>query len=162
MNTRRLEGLVWRLEPEGSDENGSKSRENGASARPVAIAAALFPERPQATARVAPGDVLVHDGRFGGHLRDVESIRALSDLGLAAIVAREFDPEFYRLAAEAGVLLLINPDAASALAEGSRVRVDIETGLLHDLSTGEWHRSSEPLEPLRSAIERIGVPDLAP
>ena len=127
MSTRipsRLEGVAWRLSESETLSGPALSRR-----------------------RIASGDLIVCDGVFGRELRVAEA-EALAALGLSGIVARSFDPEFHSAATEAGLLLLANPRAAAELPHGSRTRVDVETGLVHDVTTGEWYRS---IDPARSA-----------
>jgi 3-isopropylmalate/(R)-2-methylmalate dehydratase small subunit len=96
-----------------------------------------------AARRIEPGDLGVCDGRFGRGLRR-DAAAALAGLGLSAVVAREFDSRFLAAALEAGLLLVADPRAAEELAEGNRARVDVETALVHDLSTDEWYRGAAP------------------
>lgn len=151
MRSRRLEGVAWRLPAE----------DDGIGVSPAAAGAThpLDSARPGLATRVAPGDLLVIDGRFGRAFRERAAAESLAALGVAAIVAREFDADFRRIAAGAGLLLLVNGEAATLLAEGDRTRVDVETGLVHDLSTGDWHRPETPLERAPDEARRPGAGD---
>lgn len=135
MKSRRLEGVAWRLPAEDG-----RSVPTARPSRADAPSHPLDAVRPGLARKVAPGDLLVIDGRFGLAFREAAAVEALTALGTAAVVAREFDPKFAASAATAGLLLLVNAEAAMLLSEGNRTRVDVETGLVHDLTTGDWHR----------------------
>ncbi len=157
MIPQRLEGRAFRLAEEDASERGilePRSRRAPLSER---IARLFALRRSNRARRLRAGDLVVVDGVFGLGGPDPAAVEALASVGLAAIVAADFDPSFARRAADAGLLLLVNPDAARQIANGRRTRVDIETGLVHDVDADEWYRSAAPAGDLELAVQRRAI-----
>jgi 3-isopropylmalate dehydratase small subunit len=157
MSPQRLEGRALRL---GEDDASARRLLHPRFYRaPLTERVANLCASPRAnrTRRPRAGDLVVVDGVFGSGAADPAVAEALAATGLAAIVARDFDPSFARAAADVGLLLLVNSDAASAIESGHRTRVDIETGLVHDVDSDEWYRSAAPAENERLAMPRHAV-----
>lgn len=80
--------------------------------------------------RVEAGDVIVGGRNFGcGSSREQAAV-CLREAGVGAVVARSFARIFFRNAINAGLPVLVCPDAVDALSEGDRVTVDLAAGTL--------------------------------
>jgi len=80
--------------------------------------------------QVQPGDVIVAGRNFGcGSSREQAAI-CLREAGVGAVVARSFARIFFRNAINAGLPVLVCPDAVDVLSGGDRVQVDLVTGSL--------------------------------
>jgi len=89
----------------------------------------FYEARPGWTGQVARGDIVVAGRNFGlGSSRPVAALFVA--LGVAALVAEEFNSLFYRNAVNAGLPAMTVPDASRAFSDG-------DTGTF-DLATGEW------------------------
>lgn len=96
---------------------------------PAAAKLVLQEVRPGWTDVVQQGDIVVAGKNFGlGSSRPVAAL--FLQLGVAALVAEEFNSLFLRNAVNAGLLAMTVPDATSRFSDG-----DVGT---FDLSTGEW------------------------
>jgi 3-isopropylmalate/(R)-2-methylmalate dehydratase small subunit len=98
---------------------------------PVAEAAqhVLYDLRPGWTDEVRPGDIVVAGTNFGiGSSRPVAAL--LRHLGVAALVAEEFNSLFYRNAINNGLPALAVPGARSVVREGELVTVQLAEGWL--------------------------------
>jgi 3-isopropylmalate/(R)-2-methylmalate dehydratase small subunit len=101
---------------------------------PAEAAKHIFYEvRPGWTDQVAPGDIVVAGKNFGvGSSRPVAALFA--ELGIAGLVAEEFNSLFFRNAVNAGLPAMTVPGATSLLRDG-------DTGTF-DLADGSWRNDT--------------------
>ena len=90
--------------------------------------------RPDLAGELRPGDVLVAGRNFGYRVYREHALMALLGAGVRCVVATSFARSFVRLGAAHGLTLLEAPDAVKAIADGDRLRVDLETGRIEDLT----------------------------
>jgi 3-isopropylmalate/(R)-2-methylmalate dehydratase small subunit len=89
--------------------------------------------RPGWTSHVAPGDIVVAGKNFGiGSSRPVAAL--FNELGVAALVAEEFNSLFFRNAVNAGLPAITVPDATSIFTDG-----DIGT---FNFTEGSWRNQT--------------------
>jgi 3-isopropylmalate/(R)-2-methylmalate dehydratase small subunit len=101
--------------------------------------------RPGWAELVRPGDLIVGGRNFGcGSGRNVPAL--LRKLGIQAVVADSFARTFFRNAINMALPVLECEGCRDAAREGERIRVDVESGLLHNLSRGSCLRGT-PLPP---------------
>ncbi len=99
--------------------------------------------RPGWPALVRPGDIVVGGRNFGlGSSRPVPML--FKELGIAGLVAEQFNSLFYRNCINYGLLALTVPDARELITEGDQVCLDIEAGRLVNETT------APPPRPYRS------------
>jgi 3-isopropylmalate/(R)-2-methylmalate dehydratase small subunit len=85
--------------------------------------------RPEWTDEVRPGDIVVAGRNFGvGSSRPVATL--MRELGVAALVAEEFNSLFLRNAVNNGLPVLTVPGAREIVHEGREVTVDLAEGRL--------------------------------
>uniref|UniRef100_A0A7C2IFW3 3-isopropylmalate dehydratase small subunit n=1 Tax=Ammonifex degensii TaxID=42838 RepID=A0A7C2IFW3_9THEO len=109
---------------------------------------------PAFAAQVKPGDLIVAGTNFGcGSSREHAPV-AIKAAGVACVVAKSFARIFYRNAFNIGLPILECPEA-EAIAPGSRVRVDLETGTITVVDTGQQYRA-RPVPPFMREIIAAG------
>ena len=87
--------------------------------------------------RVKAGDILVGGENFGcGSSREHAPV-AIKEAGIDCVIAKSFARIFYRNAINIGLPILECPAACDAIAEGNTVRIDFDTGLITDETTGQ-------------------------
>ena len=94
--------------------------------------------------KVKEGDLLVAGRNFGyghAHPQCMETIR---QIGVNTIVAESFAPGFYRSEVGNGMAFLVVPGISKKASRGDRLRVDYETGLVSNLTTGETIQGNRP------------------
>ena len=91
---------------------------------------------PRFAREVKPGDVVVGGRNFGAGSSREQAAQALKQLGVAAVLAPSFGGIFYRNALNAGLPVMIFADGAR-IAVGDALQVDIETGRILNLRSGE-------------------------
>jgi 3-isopropylmalate/(R)-2-methylmalate dehydratase small subunit len=90
---------------------------------------------PTFASTVKPGDVVVAGTNFGmGSSREQAAI-SLKLLGVSAVFAKSFARIFYRNAINAGLPVLVLPEA-DQIAAGDEVAFDLGAGVVRDLTTG--------------------------
>jgi 3-isopropylmalate/(R)-2-methylmalate dehydratase small subunit len=100
---------------------------------PEAAKHVFYQIRPGWTDEVAPGDIVVAGANFGvGSSRPVAAL--FNELGVAGLVAEEFNSLFFRNAVNAGLPAMTLPDATALFTDG-----DIGT---FDLSDGNWRNDT--------------------
>ena len=107
--------------------------------------------------RVQPGDIIVADKNFGcGSSREHAPI-AIKASGVSCVIASTFARIFYRNAINIGLAILECEEAAHAIQAGDEVKVDFDTGVITDLTTGAVFQA-EPFPPfIQHIIQKGGL-----
>jgi 3-isopropylmalate/(R)-2-methylmalate dehydratase small subunit len=87
--------------------------------------------------KVQPGDIIVADKNFGcGSSREHAPI-AIKASGVSCVIAETFARIFYRNSINIGLPIIECPDAAKAIHAGDEVKVDFDSGVITDVTTGQ-------------------------
>ena len=90
--------------------------------------------------KVSQGDIMVANKNFGcGSSREHAPI-AIKACGVSCVIAETFARIFYRNAINIGLPIIECPEAAKAIREGDEVKVDFDSGVITDITTGEEFR----------------------
>ncbi|WHE07215.1 3-isopropylmalate dehydratase small subunit [Thermoanaerobacterium thermosaccharolyticum] len=107
--------------------------------------------------KVKPGDIMIAGYNFGcGSSREHAPI-AIKESGISCVIAKSFARIFYRNAINIGLPILECPDAASAIEDGDIVSVDLETGIIRDITKGNEFKSQPFPEFIKKIIECGGL-----
>lgn len=110
---------------------------------------------PQFPQQAQMGDVIMAGHNFGcGSSREHAPI-AIAGSGIQVVIARSFARIFYRNAINIGLPVLICEDAVLASSDGDEINVDLETGVMRNLTTGRSFQA-EPLNPFVARIVAAG------
>ena len=110
---------------------------------------------PEFSGKVQAGDVIVAGSNFGcGSSREQAAI-CLREAGVGAVVARSFARIFFRNAINAGLPVLVCPEAVQVAAAGDSVRVDLGSGTL-SLRGSDYSFPALP-EEVRGILEAGGL-----
>ena len=107
--------------------------------------------------KVKQGDIMVAGRNFGcGSSRQHAPI-AIKERGISLIIAKSFARIFYRNSINIGLPIVECEEAATEINEGNNVKMDFETGVIKNLTTGKEYQS-EPFPPfIQSIIEAGGL-----
>ena len=95
----------------------------------------MHANRPDWAAQVQTGDIIVAGRNFGcGSSRP--AARILQALGISVVVADSLSRLFFRNSVNVGFPVLICPGVSAAFQESHLATVDLETGLVTNLTTG--------------------------
>lgn len=101
--------------------------------------------------RVKEGDIMVAEKNFGcGSSREHAPI-AIKASGISCVIASTFARIFYRNAINIGLAILECDEAAKEIQSGDEVKVDFDTGVITDITTGKSYQA----EPFPSFIQNI-------
>ena len=106
---------------------------------------------------VHEGDIMVAGVNFGcGSSREHAPI-AIKAAGISCVIAANFARIFYRNAINIGLAILECPEASAGISAGDEVKVDFDTGVITDLTSGKtWQ--AEPFPPfIQDMIAKGGL-----
>ena len=103
------------------------------------------------TKKAKPGDIIVAGLNFGcGSSREHAPV-AIKASGISCVIAKSFARIFYRNAINIGLAILECPEAAEDIADGDRVSVNFDTGLITNESKGKTYQA----EPFPDFIKQM-------
>ena len=107
--------------------------------------------------KVREGDIIVANKNFGcGSSREHAPI-AIQASGVSCVIASTFARIFYRNAINIGLAILECDEAAKEIADGDEVKVDFDTGVITDVTTGKTYQA-EPFPPfIQNIIQKGGL-----
>jgi 3-isopropylmalate/(R)-2-methylmalate dehydratase small subunit len=108
---------------------------------------------PTFAANVRPGDILVGGRNFGCGSSREQAATCLVYNGVGAVIAASFSRIFYRNALNNGLLAIVSPPAAQAIAAGEPLAIDVDAHVIH-CAAGEF--AFAPLSPSVMGIVEAG------
>ena len=107
--------------------------------------------------KVRSGDMIVAERNFGcGSSREHAPI-AIKAAGVSCVIAHSFARIFYRNAINIGLPILESPQAADAIREGDEVEVDLESGRIKNLKSGEVYNAAPFPEFMQGIMAKGGL-----
>lgn len=102
---------------------------------------------------IAPGDVLVAGSNFGcGSSREHAPI-AIKVAGTSCVIAESFARIFYRNAINIGLPIIESPEAVRAIDQGDELEVDLENGVITNLTKNETYHFEKFPEFIQHIVE---------
>ena len=102
---------------------------------------------------IAPGDVLVAGSNFGcGSSREHAPI-AIKVAGTKCVIAESFARIFYRIAINIGLPIIESPEAVRAIDQGDELDVDLENGVITNLTKNETYHFEKFPEFIQHIVE---------
>jgi len=107
--------------------------------------------------KVADGDIMIGGANFGcGSSREHAPI-AIKESGIACVIAKSFARIFYRNAINIGLAILECPEASEGIADGDEVRIDFDSGVITNVTTGKEFKA-QPFPPfIKDIINKNGL-----
>ncbi len=107
--------------------------------------------------RVNEGDIMVAGKNFGcGSSREHAPI-AIKESGISMVIAKDFARIFYRNSINIGLPIVECPEAVEAIEEGNELAVDMDAGVIKNLTTGEEFKTAPFPAFIQSIIENGGL-----
>ena len=101
--------------------------------------------------QVKPGDVMVAGWNFGCGSSREHAPLVIKTCGTGCVIAKSFARIFYRNAINIGLPILECEQAAEEISAGDEVKVDFDTGVITDITTGKTYQA----EPFPAFIQNI-------
>jgi 3-isopropylmalate/(R)-2-methylmalate dehydratase small subunit len=96
---------------------------------------------PDFVKKISTGDIIVANKNFGcGSSREHAPI-AIKASGISCVIAKSYARIFYRNSINIGFPILECEEAAKKIREGDQVEVDLATGVIKNLTTGETYKA---------------------
>ena len=105
--------------------------------------------------RVQPGDIMVGGWNFGCGSSREHAPLAIKTSGIGCVIAKSFARIFYRNAINIGLPILECEQAAQEIQAGDQIKVDFDTGIITDITTGKTYQG-EPFPEFIQNIIRAG------
>jgi 3-isopropylmalate/(R)-2-methylmalate dehydratase small subunit len=93
---------------------------------------------------VKAGDIIVAGRNFGCSSGRAIAPKAIKATGVSVVIAEFFSRTFYRNGPEIGLPVLEVPGIHDLVETGNRLRVDIEAGMVENLTTGKTIQGRAP------------------
>jgi 3-isopropylmalate/(R)-2-methylmalate dehydratase small subunit len=130
----KIEGKIWKFGSDIDTDAIIPARYlNQYDAKELARHA-MEDERPEFPQKVRKGDILLAEKNFGCGSSREHAPLALKAVGISCIIAKSFARIFYRNGLNLGLPLLESSEASETIREGDRVRVNLTTGEIFDLT----------------------------
>ena len=112
---------------------------------------------PEFAEKVQEGDLIVAKKNFGcGSSREHAPI-AIKASGISCVIASTFARIFYRNSINIGLAILECDEAAKDIKDGDEVKVDFDTGVIENVTTGKTYQA-EPFPPfIQNIISKGGL-----
>lgn len=104
---------------------------------------------------VKPGDVMVAGWNFGCGSSREHAPLTIKTCGTGCVIAKSFARIFYRNAINIGLPILECEQAAEEISAGDEVKVDFDTGIITDVTTGKTY-TAQPFPPFIQNIIKCG------
>ena len=107
--------------------------------------------------RVQKGDVMVAGWNFGCGSSREHAPLVIKTCGTGCVIAKSFARIFYRNAINIGMPILECETAAEEISDGDEVKVDFDTGVITNITTGKTYKA-EPFPPfIQNIIQKGGL-----
>jgi 3-isopropylmalate/(R)-2-methylmalate dehydratase small subunit len=130
----KIEGRIWKFGSDVDTDAIIAARYLNQSDAKVLAKHVLEEERPEFSQKVRKGDILLAEKNFGCGSSREHAPLALKAAGVSCVIAKSFARIFYRNGLNLGLPLLESSEASEAIREGDRVRVNLTTGEIFDLT----------------------------
>lgn len=107
--------------------------------------------------QVQPGDVIVAGWNFGCGSSREHAPLTIKTNGVGCVIAKSFARIFYRNSINIGLPILECEEAADEINAGEEVKVDFDSGLITDITTGKTYQGEPFPEFIQKIIENGGL-----
>jgi 3-isopropylmalate/(R)-2-methylmalate dehydratase small subunit len=112
---------------------------------------------PEFAKKVQPGDIIVAATNFGCGSSREHAPLAIKGAKVSCIIAKTFARIFYRNAINIGLPILECPAAVEGSETGHTLEVELETGKIHNLDTGQTFQAEPYPEFMMGIIQAGGL-----
>ena len=105
--------------------------------------------------KVNKGDIIIAGWNFGCGSSREHAPLVIKTCGVGCVIAKSFARIFYRNAINIGLPILECEQAAEEISANDEVKVDFDTGVITDITTGKTYKS-QPFPPFIQNIIKSG------
>lgn len=114
-------------------------------------------EDPDFVDKITKGDIIVGGENFGSGSSREHAPLAIKGGGISCVIAKSYARIFYRNAVNIGLPLVESPEAAEAISQGDRVKVDLAEGRIDDLTSGQSFKVAPYPEFMQGIMDAGGL-----
>ncbi|MGA2467035.1 MAG: 3-isopropylmalate dehydratase small subunit [Thermodesulfobacteriota bacterium] len=151
----KLEGRIWKFGSDVDTDAIIPARYLNQSDAKELAKHVMEDERPEFKKEIKKGDILLAERNFGCGSSREHAPLALKATGISCIIAESFARIFYRNGFNQGLPLLESREASEAIHEGDRIRVNLTTGEIFDI-TQKKKFFAKPIPPFMQDLIRDG------
>ncbi|MEJ5173004.1 MAG: 3-isopropylmalate dehydratase small subunit [Hydrogenothermaceae bacterium] len=116
---------------------------------------------PTFPSKVREGDIIVAGKNFGCGSSREHAPLAIKGAGISAVIAESFARIFFRNAINLGLLIIESPQAAKEINEGDEVEIDVDKGVIRNITTGKEYTFRPLPESLQNIMKAGGLMEYA-
>ncbi|MCL6589713.1 MAG: 3-isopropylmalate dehydratase small subunit [Firmicutes bacterium] len=152
---KNLRGKTWRFGNDVDTDLIIPARYLNTSDPKELAAHCMEDADPTFAGKVSSGDIIVAGKNFGcGSSREHAPI-AIKAAGVSCVIAASFARIFFRNSINIGLPILESPAASQAITEGEEIEVDLETGVIKSLKSGQTFQAA-PFPPFMQDLIQAG------
>lgn len=106
--------------------------------------------------KMKPGDIVVAGKNFGSGSSRETAPAALKGIGVSVVIAEFFARIFYRNCINIGLPVMML-DSTSEISDGDELKIELDKGLINDLTTGKTYESKPLPENIMKIISHGGL-----
>lgn len=118
-------------------------------------------EHPNFAKEHQQGDIIVAGRNFGSGSSREHAPIAIKYAGVPVVVAKSFARIFFRNAINIGLPIAEAPEAVDEINHGDELEVDLESGIIRNLTTGKEYRATKFPEELQAILRAGGLMEYA-
>ena len=118
-------------------------------------------EHPDFAQEHKEGDIIVAGKNFGSGSSREHAPISIKHAGVPVVIAKSFARIFFRNAINIGLPIVEAPQAVDEINHGDEIEVDLERGLVKNLSTGKEYEATKFPEELQSILKAGGLMEYA-
>jgi 3-isopropylmalate/(R)-2-methylmalate dehydratase small subunit len=118
-------------------------------------------EHPNFAKEHQQGDIIVAGRNFGSGSSREHAPIAIKYAGVPVVVAKSFARIFFRNAINIGLPIAEAPEAVDEINHGDELEVDLESGIIRNLTTGKEYKATKFPEELQAILRAGGLMEYA-
>ena len=138
-----IQGKVWRFGNDVDTDLIIPARYLNTSDPQELAAHCMEDADPGFVAKVKAGDIIVAGKNFGCGSSREHAPLAIKTAGVSCVIAASFARIFYRNSINIGLPILESPEASAAIAEGHSLEIDLNTGMIKDVTSGKTYHAEK-------------------
>ncbi len=107
--------------------------------------------------QVSKGDIIVAEKNFGCGSSREHAPLVIKTAGVSCVIAETFARIFYRNAINIGLPIIECPEASAKIAAGDEVEVDLQTGIIKNITKNETYQGQAFPEFMQKIIDAEGL-----
>lgn len=106
---------------------------------------------------VEDGDIILGGRNFGSGSSREHAPLSIKAAGVSCVVAESFARIFYRNSINIGLPILVSKEAVDNIQPGAKIKVDLDTGIITDLGSGNTYQADPFPEYMQELIKAGGL-----